>query len=269
MEAGENGPFPERAWLSSEIERPRDIEMRKSKKVKAARRNRRRSNSPHGYEQLEARQLLAISALFDAPTDTLTIEQTAADGTVMIVKDATTGNYLISDNVSSFSTTSARSLKIDVSGFGTDVTFTNNQLVDGNVTVDLGNQDKRLRYNGSGDIGGDLTVNGGANDQDVLIRPSASASIGGDVTINLTSGGDKLDVQDMTIGGRVFVYSANNTSITRSVLNSRIVFWAATGAPEPALFQFTDSTVAGDFSYLGNDLLDAVGLMATSLFIWS
>ncbi|MEM7457570.1 MAG: hypothetical protein AAF456_24770, partial [Planctomycetota bacterium] len=232
-----------------------------------SRRQRRKRNFSTGadYQRLENRQLMALTAFVDPVTSALIIDQTADDGTVLVEKSSFSGGYSISDGATSLSFSDQPHLEINLGNFETDLTFTNNDFVDGDVNINLGSGEKTFRYDGKGSIGSDMSITGGAADQSARLTPSRGVGIGGNLSVDLGEGFDATRIYDHTINGSVSLVSAGEVQFR----DSRVDGWVDSTDPNPdssGILSFDNSSVMQGVQFVGSNGISAFGLKDSTVF---
>jgi type VI protein secretion system component Hcp len=159
-----------------------------------------------GFEQLEARELLAGDVLAEVSGGVLTLTGDAADNSIRIVDVGEDGILLrgVGTTVNGKATQYYKVTFNDMlvsSLAGNDNVYVSSENIGGKLTMTLGDGTDNVRIE-SGEISGDVSIDGGSGNNNVRIIRS---NLGGSYTQKGKGGADLLDMKQTDVNGIIAI----------------------------------------------------------------
>lgn len=216
------------------------------------------------YDRMESREMLAASAMFDAGTNTLTIEQTVDDGAMTVDNLGAANEFRVTDGSGTTTFQSAINVVVKMLDNTSNVlNFALGNPHSGDVTLKLGDGARIVNFTGtSNNIGNDLLIRAGAGDQTVELAAVSNFSVDGNVRIDLGAGVDMVDEDNRNISvlGNMHLINVNAFENGGVMTVGGDVVVAALGETGQGVNFDNDLTmnIGGNFSFYGNDGSDLV-----------
>ncbi len=235
---------------------------------------------PFVVEALEERLMLSFVGFFDGIT--LDLVQTGDDGDIIIDNNGLGGAFRAIDNADTLTFVDAQNVSVKL------LPNTFNQLNfnivtshTGNVLIDLDNGARDLVFGGAlNTIDGNLEVLGGNGVQNVNFGGGTAHTTQGDVSVDLGNGFDRAFNNDfsLTFGSNVsfvgvneFIYSDLGDNDALLTVGGNFTMDVSNESVESFLTEIDtgddtlNSTISGNFTYIGGDDIDHVSLNNTDI----
>lgn len=213
------------------------------------------------FELLEDRRMLAFVSAFDGTT--LTLTQTADDGAIVIDNNGAGNAFRATDGSGLVTFDAATNVTVDLlDSTGNQLDLDLDNAHTGDVTLNLGEGARTVNFTGTGNaMGGNLSVTGGTGNHTVEVAVNAGLSVTGSASFSLGTGFDVIDEDgnDITIGSDLNMTDVNRFENNGTMnVGGNVVYDTTADDTGGDFDNDTIMNIVGDFTYLGNDLLDLV-----------
>ena len=216
-----------------------------------------------GYGDLEQRQLLAFNFLFDGST--LTLNQSANDGVVMIDNSGPAGEFRINDGAGFVTYEAAENVVLNLMDNSSHLTVSLNEAHNGDLTINAGDGDRNILFASAGNtLDGQLSINAGAGSQSLSLAQISDLNVGGAVNIDTGTGFDSAQFNhSMISGGSVELRGVSDVNFDDAFTVGGDLLVDNSAEFVQSSFEKLNpeaSSVSGRFTYFGSDAVDDVAL---------
>jgi hypothetical protein len=208
--------------------------------------------------------MLAFAGIFDGTT--LTINQTANDGDIVIANNGGNSAFRALDSSGFWNGVPATNVIVNLlPNTGNKLQFDLDNFHAGNAELNLGDGDRAVVFGGTSNlIAGNLTIMGGTGDQEVLFDVPIPLGVVGNAMINLSTGADNTVFSaNANIAGTLSFVGVNAVVNQADLAVGQSLIVENTFDPLNGLFSNMGTmSIAGDFIFNGGSGLDVIDFTA-------